>query len=161
MKKVRIFVFLLGMISGALFAQTNKASDPRVAAMLKNMNIAYQVTSNGNYEIEYDLASGRTQYVYIMSETQKYRGMEVREIWSNAGVMEEDPDFDLLYALMEESGSNKIGAWALEKNDEGILLYYSIKLPLSHSADDLRQSISFAAEVADSWESDLFEDDVN
>jgi len=162
MKKIRFFMVLCGVLLGTnLFAQTTKQADPRVAAMLQGMNITYAVTDNANYEIEYDLASGRTQYVYIMSETQKYRGMEVREIWSNAGVLQEDPELDLLYALMEESGTNKIGAWVLEEQDDGILLFYSIKIPVSHTQEDLRQSIAFAAEVADSWETDLFEDDVN
>jgi hypothetical protein len=162
MKKVKFFVVLFALLgSGVLFAQTNTTSDQRVAVMLKNLNIPYTVTNNGNYEIEYDLASGRTQYVYIMSETQKYRGMEVREIWSNAGVLEEDPELDLLYSLMEESGSNKIGAWVLEENDDGILLFYTVKLPVSHTAEDLRQSIAFTAEVADTWEADLFKDDMN
>ncbi|WP_156789689.1 hypothetical protein [Gracilinema caldarium] len=162
MNKVKYILVLFAVLgSGILFAQTNKTPDQRVAVMLKSLNIPYTITDNGNYEIEYDLASGRTQYVYIMSETQKYRGMEVREVWSNAGVLEEDPKLDLLYALMEESGTNKIGAWVLEENDEGILLFYTVKLPVSHNAEDLRQSIAFAAEVADSWETDLFEDDVN
>jgi len=153
---------LCGVLLGInLFAQTTKQADPRVGKMLQGLNIAYTITDNANYEIEYDLASGRTQYVYIMSETQKYRGMEVREIWSNAGVLQEDPELDLLYALMEESGTNKIGAWVLEEQDDGILLFYSIKIPVSHTQEDLRQSIAFAAEVADSWETDLFEDDVN
>ncbi|WP_304221978.1 hypothetical protein [Gracilinema caldarium] len=162
MKKLNCFVFLFVVFaSGLLSAQSNNQPDQRVADMLKTMNIDYVITDNGNFEIEYELASGRTQYVFIMSETQKYRGMEVREVWSNAGVLDEDPEVDLLYELMQESGSNKIGAWALEENDEGILLYYSIKAPVSHTVEDLRQLIAFAAEVADSQESYLFEDDVN
>ncbi|MCA1950120.1 MAG: hypothetical protein LDL24_06095 [Treponema sp.] len=162
MKKVTFFLILfIVTAAGALLAQSNKQPDQRVAAMLKTMKVDYTITDNGNFEIEYELASGRTQYVYIMSETQKYRGMEVREVWSNAGVLDEDPEVDLLYELMQESGSNKIGAWALEENDEGILLYYSIKIPVSHTVEDLLQFIAFAAEVADTCENDLFEDDVN
>jgi hypothetical protein len=162
MNNVKCCMVLLAVLgSGVLCAQTNKTPDQRVAVMLETMKIPYTVTDNANFEIEYDLASGRTQYVYIMSDTQTYRGIEIREVWSNAGVLEEDPELDLLYTLMEESGSNKIGAWVLEENDGGILLFYSIKLPVSHTQEELRQSIAFAAEVADSWEADLFEDDMN
>lgn len=162
MKMVKLLLIPFILFGGtALFAQTNKMSDDRVAVMLNSLGIPYTVTDNANFEIEYDLASGRTQYVYIMSETQKYRGMEIREVWSNAGILEEEPELDLLYALMEESGSNKVGAWVLEENDDGILLFYTVKLPVSHTSEDLRQSIAFAAETADNWERNLFEEDVN
>ena len=49
MKKVKFFVVLFALLgSGVLFTQTNKTPDQRVAVMLKNLNIPYTVTNNGN-----------------------------------------------------------------------------------------------------------------
>jgi hypothetical protein len=146
----------------ALPAVADSDIDGRVQLLLDKIGQDYELTDAGNYQIELDMAGSRTQYVYIMSGTEKYGGIEIREIWSNAGYFPEEPDQATLVDLMTESGMNKIGCWALEDQEDGsYLLYYTIKLPVSFTASDLRMMLGFAAEIADAREAQFFGSDDN
>ncbi len=136
--------------------------DVRVQTLLDKIGQDYTVTKAGNYQVELDTKDDRTQLVYISSATEKYSGIEIREIWSNAGTFPEEPDQATLLDLMTESGSNKIGCWALEKQDDGgYLMYYTIKLPVSFTASDLKMMLAFAATIADAREEQFFDTDDN
>lgn len=136
--------------------------DTRVQTLLDKIGQSYTVTKSGNYQVELDQDGGRTQYVYIGSATEKYSGIEIREIWSNAGSFSEEPDQATLLDLMTESGQNKIGCWALEKQDDGsYLLYYTVKLPVSFTASDLKMMLAFTAKIADQREEQFFGNDDN
>lgn len=136
--------------------------DSRVGTMLDKVGQEYKTTKSGNYSVELDESDGRTQMVYIGSQTEKYQGVEIREIWSNAGTFPEEPDQSTMLDLMMESNSNKIGCWALEEQDDGgYLLYYTIKLPVSHTANDLKMMLGFVADIADARETQFFGGDEN
>ena len=73
-------LFLAGLSLSA-----DGAADARVAKQLDRLGIAYTTTNESNYSIDKDMDGGRTQTVYIMSKTESYGDLEIREIWSNAG----------------------------------------------------------------------------
>ena len=136
--------------------------DASVQAMLEANGQAFEVSKSGNYKVELATTGKRTQLVFIGSATEQYDGVDIREIWSNAGDFPEEPDQATLVDLMTESGSNKIGCWALEKEASGsYLLFYSIKLPVSYTAEDLKMMLGFVADVADAREEQYFGNDDN
>ncbi len=154
-------VLALGVLAPT-FAQTKNKADTRVAAILNDLNLTYKVTSSGNYSVTYDEDNGRTQVVYVMSKTDTYKGVEIREIWSIAGNFDKEPEATQLIDLMEESAKNKIGDWALEEQDDGTyLLFYTIKSPVSIDNKAFGMMLQFAADVADAREKDLFDTDDN
>jgi hypothetical protein len=143
-------------------AQKDKKPDARVGATLDRLGIKYTINSSGNYAVTYGLEGDRSQTVYVMSSTDEYNDVEIREIWSNAGSFDAEPDSAELLDLMTESGKNKIGCWALEAMDDGkYLLFYSIKFPAAASDDAYRAMLEFASSVADEREKDLFASDEN
>jgi len=100
---------------------------------------------------------GRTQTVYIMSKTESYGDLEIREIWSNAGNFPADPTADQMKQLLDDTSSEKIGAWNIEASDNGsVLAYFSIKVPGYLRDKDLADMIDFAATVADAMKAKLF-----
>lgn len=157
----KIFV-AIALVFAFLPAMAETKADSRVQILLDKIGQSYTVTQSGNYQIELDQDGERTQYVYVSSQTEKYNGVEIREIWSNAGSFAEEPDQATLLDLMTESGSNKIGCWALEKQDDGgYLLYYTIKLPVSFTANELKMMLAFDAKIADQREEQFFGGDDN
>jgi hypothetical protein len=136
--------------------------DTRIAVQLDRMGEKYTTTKAGNYSLEMDMDGGRTQTVYLMSKTETYNDMEIREIWSNAGSWEEKPSAELLMDLLTDNNTEKMGAWSIESSDDGsYLLYYSIKVPAYIQDKDLKAIIEFAATVADEKEAKVFEVDDN
>jgi hypothetical protein len=142
--------------------QSDKKADPRVEAALTNLGIKYTVNSSGNLVVTYGVGEDRSQTVYVMSKTDKYSEVEIREIWSNAGSFEAEPEAEGLADLMTESGKNKIGCWALEKQEDGkYLLFYSIKFPAEVPDEAYRMMLEFASSVTDARELELFQVDEN
>jgi hypothetical protein len=143
-------------------APADKKADPRVEATLTRLGLHYTVNSSGNAVVSFDEAKSRSQSVFIMSKTDTYNGVEIREIWSNAGTFNTMPDADSLVDLMSESGKNKIGSWALEETDAGTyLLFYTIKFPADASDDAYRMMLEFASSITDERELALFDTDEN
>ena len=176
MKRRAVFLVLAAMLAVSFVAaednqpsggsqsgtQQSKKADPRVEETLKRLGVHYTVNTSGNVAVTYDLDGGRSQTVYIMSKTDEYNNVEIREIWSNAGTFDAEPDADGLINLMTESGKNKIGCWALEKQDDGkYLLFYTIKMPAESSDEAYRMALEFASAVADACEKELFNSDEN
>ena len=164
-RRLAIMAFAALLAAAPLAAEGDasaKKADPRVEEILKRLNLHYSVNSSGNVAVTYDTKDDRSQTVYVMSKTDKYNEVEIREIWSNAGTFEAEPDAEGLMDLMTESGKNKIGCWALEKLDDGkYLLFYTIKFPADSSDEAYRMILEFASSVADARELALFGGDEN
>jgi hypothetical protein len=144
----------------ALFAAD--AADARVSRQLDKLGLAYTTTESNNFSLQQSLGGGRTQTVYIMSKTATYGGLEIREIWSNAGSFEAEPSAESMLELLEDNNTEKIGAWNVEASDDGsYLVYFSIKIPTYLRDKDLSSMIDFAATVADEMEAKLFNADEN
>lgn len=159
--KVLCLSAAFALAAGAAFPADAKA-DPRVAHQLDNLGVSYTATKAGNFSIEKDQDGGRTQTVYIMSKTETYGGLEIREVWSNAGSFEAEPSTEDMLKLLEDNNTEKIGAWSLESSDDGsYLAYFSIKVPTYIKDDDLGETLDFAATVADKMEASLFDTDDN
>jgi hypothetical protein len=160
MKRILCLSAALAITGACLFAEGD--ADARVAKQLDRLGLQYKTTSSGNFSLDKDLDGGRTQTVYLMSKTETYGGLEIREIWSNAGSMEEKPSDDQMMELLEDNNTEKLGAWSVEASDDGsYLIYFSIKVPVYLKDKDLSDAIDFAATVADEREAKLFDTDEN
>ncbi len=154
-----LFLSAALVFAGVSLFAADKA-DPRVAKQLDKVGIEYSTTDSNNYSIERSLDSGRSQTVYIMSSTQTVGGMEIREIWSNAGTFPAEPTSDQMMTLLKDNNSQNMGAWTLEDSDNGgYLAYFSLKVPTYLRDKDLTDLIDLAASVADEMEQKLFNTD--
>ncbi len=158
--KIQCLLAVLLLAGASLFAADN--ADPRVAKQLDKIGIDYSTMESNNYSIDKDLDGGRKQTVYIMSKTETCGGLEIREIWSNAGSFPAEPTSDQMMSLFDDNNTQKIGAWVLESSDDGsYLAYFSIKVPTYIRDKDMADLIDFAAKVADDMELKLFNTDDN
>jgi hypothetical protein len=147
------------ILAGASLAADGNA-DARVAKQLDRLGIEYTTTDSNNFSIDRDLDGGRKQTVYIMSKTETYGGLEIREVWSNAGNFAAVPTADQMKQLLDDNATEKIGAWSIEAaDDDSYLAYFSIKIPSYLRDKDLADVIDFAASVADEMKKKLFDTD--
>lgn len=149
-------IFMVAMASFSVGAQDK--ADPRVKEALDTIGIKYSVNSSNNYKVVYsmDKDKDRSQLTFIVSETVSYRSLEVREVWSVAAVMTEYPGQDVIEKLMAMNSTTKIGAWAIEKADDGkFWVLYTVKVPAAMSPKELVDIVYFVAEVSDEMEVEL------
>ncbi len=168
MKGTTVLFLLVATVAAPLAAGAQAAADAQgatkddtgIAAQLDRIGLKYDVTKSGNYSISYDLDGGRSQVVYIMGTTEKVDATEVRELWSRAGTFDAVPTADQMQNLLEESGSKKIGSWALEETDKGgYTVYFSVKVPTYLKDADLVSLLQYTANIADQKEKELFNSD--
>ncbi len=131
-------------------------SDPRVKKSLERLGLNYQLSKSGNYNVTFQIEnSDRTHMVTIMSKTETYRGIEIREIYAIAAALEDYPPEELIYRMMEENSTLKLGAWAMEADSSGVYIYFTTKIPADVKDNDLKYYSYFIAEIADEMEEEL------
>lgn len=153
------FIFAALGSAGA-FAQAPQA-DPRLAKALDSIGVKYDVNSYGNYLVLYTMSKNedRSQNVVVMSKTEQYDGIEIRELYAIGAELDDYPDSDTLLYLLEQSATMKIGSWGVDYGDSSVYILFSIKVPSDIGAEALNSFIYFAAEVADEFEEEFTGED--
>ncbi len=105
-----ITAFLIIIAAVSLLAAQSATGDPRVKKTLERLGLNYQLSKSGNFNVTYNIEnSERTHMVTIMSKTETYRGIEIREIYAIAASLDDYPPEELIYRMMEENSTLKIG----------------------------------------------------
>lgn len=154
------FVVVILIVTISLLAAQSATGDPRVKKSLERLGLKYQLSKSGNFNITYNIEnSDRTHMVTIVSKTETYRGIEIREIYAVAAALDDYPPDELIYRMMEENSSLKLGAWAMEANSDGVYIYFTTKIPADVKDNDLKYYSYFVAEIADELEEELLGND--
>lgn len=154
---VAAMVLLLFVTAIPAFAQSGKP-DQRVKKALDALKITYEVAASGNFKVIRDMADGeRTHLVIVASSTSNFRGTEVREVYGVAAKFDYEPDADLLYRLLTESYTYKIGSWAMSEEDGTYYISFIARVYVNISNTDLQNTIDAVAMTCDQWENELMD----
>ncbi len=159
---VAALIALVCLHSAAAQDQDGKAPDPRLAKAFDSLGVKYDINSSGNYVVSYqmDKNQDRSHYVYVISRTETYESVEIREMWGIGAVFEGDIDPDILYSILQQNSGIKIGAWGIEYGDGEVYVLYMIKIPVNIEPRQLADLIYFVAEVCDEFEEEYVGDDI-
>jgi len=133
--------------------------DQRVEKALKKLGLKYTVDKDGDFKLVLATQGDRSQVVFINSDTETLRKMEIREIWSPAAKFSSTPPSALSQALLEKNGSFKIGSYAYKKAGDVYVLVFHAQISANASAEELLSVVIGVAGVADATESDIMQTD--
>jgi hypothetical protein len=142
------------LMAAMVLAASLVSAQASLTDLMDATGLKYKITKSGNAMTTYTLDGGRTQAVYISKRQYQVGNLNLREIWSNAGTVSSDAEAETLRKLLTDGGEENVGAWMVEENDDGWLVYYSAKLP-DLSAADLKSVMRYIAAVADAKEQEL------
>lgn len=144
-----VFTCLLALAAPAAQAGT---PDPAIKAQLESLDLEYELDSDGDYKVVFDLGGGRSQLVWIRSATDSYGSVKVREIWS-PGYKHGGTEISARIAnrLLEHSHGVKLGGWTKQKE----FAMFVVKVPVSATPKQLRDAAEAAADCADEIEKEL------
>lgn len=127
----------------------SKAGDARIRQQLDALGYKYQVDEDGDFVLTFGLDGDRSQMAYVLSGTQSYGKLQVREIWS-PGYRGTDQDFpaDVANRLLEDSHLSKMGGWVKQ---DGVAVFV-VKLDAGAAQDDLDDAIDYVVRAADQME---------
>ena len=92
----RLILFALGLLAFPLLSCSSKTAtqtlttpsapqhDMRVKTLLDAIGTNYEIDAEADFKLEWEYDNGRTQIVYVNSNTEEYENMEIREVWSFA-----------------------------------------------------------------------------
>lgn len=130
----------------------SKAGDSRIRAQLDALGYKYQVDKDGDFVLTFGLDKDRSQMAYVLSATQRYGKLEVREIWSPGyrGADSQLPG-DIANRLLEDSQLSKMGGWVKQ---DGVAVFV-VKIDAAASQQDLDDAIDYVVRAADQMEAEL------
>ncbi len=129
--------------------------DSRVSSALDALDIPYEChPTTGRFQVLVQIKDGRSQTVFIHSQTNKFLGIELREISSAA--LESDGPFDARTTnlLLRDNAELFHGDWSIHVNEDSSRHFaiFSMTGLASLEPDPLSSIIQCVAEVADEME---------
>jgi hypothetical protein len=134
----------------------DKEGDPRVARALDALDINYQIDSDGDFKIGFELEDGRTQEGFIRSQTYEFMDLELREIFSVGLSSRGSFDARTANLLLQENEDKKIGAWSvISDREDNHLAIYTVKIAADLDGKELVGAIFAVLNTADDMEKRL------
>lgn len=131
-------------------------ADQRIKKALDELDVKYMIDEDGDYAITITYeAEGRSQLVYVVSETDSIEGFEIRDVFSYA-VRDKAPTLEMTSGLMRTSNKSLIGAF--EMTSGGNILYIA-KIPANLPPKQLHGIIRAVAAYADDAEKEILGSD--
>jgi hypothetical protein len=149
-------LLLLAAVPAALAqdAKPPRDPDPRVAAVLKESGLPYQL-DNGDFRLEYDVDGTRGQRVWIDSETAKLDKLEFRAVWSVAARGKGAVPAELANLLLRENARMIVGAWQVNQGKDDYLVVLSAPVSAAADAATLREVLEVVMYSTDRIEKQL------
>ncbi len=108
-------------------AKSPSGVDPRVEAALKAAGLVYSV-DQGDFRLNYDLEAGRSQRVWIASDTTRIERLELRDVWSVAARGQGEVPADLARMLLGENVRMILGAWQINQSQDEYLVVFTAQV---------------------------------
>ena len=154
---ILVAALLLGLAQAApaQIGGSDKSGDPRVKAALDELGLKYDVDSDGDYKLLLKLDSGRTQFVWVISHTESYGNLEIREVYSFGFKTGGDLSKELSQRLLQENTENKLGAWRLVGSGSTQVATYAVQIAATADANSLKQALKIVVVLADAMEKEV------
>jgi hypothetical protein len=153
-----IILALLSIVLAApVFAQVGvtKAGDARIRKALEEKGYKYKVTDAGNFNCTFNVDDNRTHLVFINSNTQSYRGMELREVWAIGLKATGGFSAQIANELLQDTERRKMGAWKVIKEDNTHYAVFFVVIDANVDAETLVSAIKIVIDVADEIEAKI------
>ena len=145
-------LLLSSQVAEAQLGTTGKAGDRRVRAALDEAGIEFTVDKDGDFKVIMPAEGTRTQLVFVISQTQEYGNMEIREVWSAAFKTGGRLDADRANAMLVDNDRKKLGAWRLYGTGANQLAVFGVHVAADADAETLRNIIKLVVTTADAAE---------
>lgn len=156
-KMVVVLIATLVCLAPLASAQVGakKAGDPRVEKILKEADLKYTVDGDGDFRLSNDVGDGRTQLVWILSNTSELGTLEIRQIWSIAYRSKTPFSARVANRLLEENSKVKLGSWQVRKMGDDYVAVFSAQIAADTDRLSLLLALHAATTTADEIEKEL------
>jgi hypothetical protein len=137
-----------------------KQGDSRVQTLLEELELKYDIDSDGDFRVGFQLENGRSQLGFIRSETTQFGKFDIREIFAVAHISDGPLDAQLANALLIYNAHVKLGSWRVQRReDDSCVVAFAIQIAANTDAKSLYTALKLVIETADEVERKLDEED--
>jgi hypothetical protein len=160
LKKTTVVIWAVAALTGMVMAANaqvkpaTSAVDPRVETALREAKLGYAV-DDGDFMLDYNVADGRTQRVWVASKAAKITTLEFRDVWSVAYRGTGQVPAELARRLLAENVRMVLGAWQLNQSADEYLVVFLAPIAADADAATLQEVIEAVTLSADRMEKEL------
>jgi len=137
-----------------------KSGDKRVQVLLDELELKYEIDSDGDFKVAFDLEEGRSHVAFIRSETTQFGKFDIREIFAVAHISDGPIDPELANALLIYNAQVKIGSWRVMRHDDDrCVVAFAAQIAANTDSRSLLTALHAVLQTADEVESKLDEED--
>src|SRR4051812_19328228 len=137
-----------------------RQADSRVQALLDELELKYDIDSDGDFRVGFELDDGRAQLGFIRSETTQFGKFDIREVFAVAHISEGPLPADLANALLIYNAHVKLGSWRVERQpDDKCVVVFAVQIAADPDPKSLYTAMSLVVHTADNVERKLDADD--
>lgn len=127
-----------------------------IADVLARTELTYTEHKTGHYEVKFGDDESDKQSVFITKDVEYYERADVRKIWSLALLSKEAPSAETMTKLLQQSARTKMGAWAVEKTEQGeYLVIFCVKIDATAAPDAIGSSMEYVAKLTRTMKKEL------
>ena len=145
---------LHGVSAGAQVGMTN-GGDPRVAALLDEAELSYEIDGDNDFGLVFEFNDGRSQLVWVLSDTVELDALEIREVWSIAHRSDEPLPERVARRLLSQNANVKLGAWQTRKMGDEYVALFSAQIAADTDVATLVTALQVVSATADEMEIEL------
>ncbi len=133
--------------------------DIRVQSLLQMSDLVFEVDEDHDYMLTFPFTDGRSQTVYIISDTKATADLQVREFWSFADRTAGPLPAEIADRLMQASNQSILGSWQVAPHGDGRIVALVYRTPTQLSVDAFKAALQQIAIEADAMEKELTGED--
>lgn len=123
--------------------------DAFIVTQLEELGYEYEMDTDGNFRLLFDLDDERSQLVWIRNRTYESHGIAMRDVWSFAlRLRGKYASVKLADRLLRDSLDSIMGGWMRD----GDYIAYLVKLPADATVEQLDAALGEAIDKADALE---------
>jgi hypothetical protein len=138
-----------------------RSNDPRIKAQLEALNLEYEISNHGAYELNFEFEEGRCQKIWIESDTETLGTFEIRNIWSCAFVSDNPLPGNVTHQLLMANRDAVFGAWSTFEDEGETFLVFEAKLPTNIDVNALKTVVVEVATTTDELEKLISGEDIH
>ena len=139
--------------------KSTPSGDVRVKRALDQVGLKYTVDSDGDFRLNMDVGDGRTQIIFVNTNTETYADFEIREVWSVGYQSTNLFSAKIANRLLENNELTKLGAWQMKKLNGKYTAVFCAKVSATLTGAELQNVLRAIYTNADKIELELTEKD--
>ena len=145
------------LLTGQVHAQigAKKAHDKRIEKLLDAAELKYTIDSDGDFKAGYRLDNGRTHFVFINSNTEKYGDLEIREVWSVGLISDGQLTPAIMRNLLKKNSTMKLGSWKIVNMGSKECAAFYAQIAADSDKGTLLRALQLVTQAADEMEKEL------